>query len=849
MKFVTDFNKEAVFYKNKEYSYKDIIRTAKYFSSLIEMKKNEDKAVIFMENRPEFICSFFGIWNSHGVPVNIDAGYTAEELEYILTDAEPKYIFTSEKNLKTAEEAVKLSGKEIKIINVDTLFIPENFEVDEYVIYSPETEDTGVLLYTSGTTGKPKGVVLTFDNLMSNVDAITEIKLATPQDRVLALLPYHHVLPLSINLLMAIHIGTLIVINDELSAQAIQEALKKYKITIVVGVPRLWEMIHKGIMTKIKANSMALKMFNICKKVNSQTLSRIVFKKVHEGLGGNIRFLVSGGAKIEPSILEDFKTLGIKVLEGYGLTETSPIIAFNRPDDIHIGTVGTTIPGVSAKLADDGEIIVKGRNVMKGYYKKPAATQEVIDDRGWFHTGDLGKIEDGYISIVGRKKEMIVLSNGKNINPADIENEIFKGTDLIHDIAVVEHNNHLLALVYPDFDKVKERKITNITETLKWEIIDSYNVKAPAYRKILEIKIVKEELPKTKLGKLRRFMLKDVIKNLDKPKAEEKKNEIKIDKSDKEYGTKEFQALSDYMKKEHDLEITPDSHIEIDLGLDSLDVVEMNAFIEKTFDFSVNEDEAGGIKVIRDICEYIRVHSNAYHNESVNWGDILNERVDYKLPKSWAVGLFRILTAPIFKFYLKLTKKGQEKISSEPRIYVLNHESFADAFALGHMFTYKQAKNVYFFAIKKHFEKPVRRFFADNGNIVLVDINKNLKESLQIAAEVLKENKSLVIFPEGARTRDGEIHDFKKFFAILSKELNIPVTVIGIKGFYESMPFGSSFPKSGSVEIEVLGDIIPEKISVEEIVEKSRNLIVEWKKKKQSENCTVLTFIKHKNIF
>lgn len=832
MKFVSDFNKEAVFYKNKEYSYKDIIRTAKYFSSLIEMKKNEDKAVIFMENRPEFICSFFGIWNSHGVPVNIDAGYTAEELEYILTDAEPKYIFTSEKNLKTAEEAVKLSGKEIKIINVDTLFIPENFEVDEYVIYSPETEDTGVLLYTSGTTGKPKGVVLTFDNLMSNVDAITEIKLATPQDRVLALLPYHHVLPLSINLLMAIHIGTLIVINDELSAQAIQEALKKYKITIVVGVPRLWEMIHKGIMTKIKANSMALKMFNICKKVNSQTLSRIVFKKVHEGLGGNIRFLVSGGAKIEPSILEDFKTLGIKVLEGYGLTETSPIIAFNRPDDIHIGTVGTTIPGVSAKLADDGEIIVKGRNVMKGYYKKPAATQEVIDDRGWFHTGDLGKIEDGYISIVGRKKEMIVLSNGKNINPADIENEIFKGTDLIHDIAVVEHNNHLLALVYPDFDKVKERKITNITETLKWEIIDSYNVKAPAYRKILEIKIVKEELPKTKLGKLRRFMLKDIIKNLDKPKTEEKKNEIKIDKSDKEYGTKEFQALSDYMKKEHDLEITPDSHIEIDLGLDSLDVVEMNAFIEKTFDFSVNEDEAGGIKVIRDICEYIRVHSNAYHSESVNWGDILNERVDYKLPKSWAVGLFRILTAPIFKFYLKLTKKGQKKISSEPRIYVLNHESFADAFALGHMFTYKQAKNVYFFAIKKHFEKPVRRFFADNGNIVLVDINKNLKESLQIAAKVLKENKSLVIFPEGARTRDGEIHDFKKFFAILSKELNIPVTVMGIKGFYESMPFGSSFPRSGSVEIEVLGDIIPEKISVEEIVEKSRNLIAEWKKKK-----------------
>lgn len=832
MKFVTDFNKEAVFFKDKEYTYKDLIKTSKYLSSLLEMKK-EDKAVIFMENRPEFICSFFGIWNSKAIPVNIDAGYTPQELEYVLRDAEPKYIFTSNKNMKTAQEAVKLAEKDIQIINTDEITVPEDFQVDEYVIYSPEPDDIGVLLYTSGTTGNPKGVMLTFDNLMSNVDAITEIKLATPQDRVLALLPYHHVLPLSINLLMAIHIGTLIVIIDELSAQAIQSALKKYKITIVVGVPRLWEMIHKGIMTKIKADKKALFMFDLCKKINSEWLSKTIFKKVQEGLGGNIRFLVSGGAKIEPSILEDFKVLGIKVLEGYGLTETSPIIAFTRPDDIRIGTVGTAIPGVNVRIAKDGELIVKGRNVMKGYYKKPEATKEAIDEKGWFHTGDLGKIEDGYISIVGRKKEMIVLSNGKNINPADIENEIFKGTDLIHDIAVVEHKNHLLALVYPDFDKVKERKITNITETLKWEIIDSYNVKAPAYRKILEIKIVKEELPKTKLGKLRRFMLKDLIEDSRESKTPKVEKEVKeaVKKDDKEYGTREFQALAEYMKKEHNLEITPDSHLEIDLGLDSLDVVEMNAFIEKTFGFTVNEDEAGGIKVMRDICEYIRAHSNFYTNESVNWKDILNEKVDYKLPKSSVVMFFRIIAIPVFKFYLRLTKKGQEKISEQTRIYIANHESFLDAFALGQLFTAKQAKETYYFAIKKHFEKPIMKYMADRGNIVLVDINKNLKESLQIAAEVLKEGKNLVIFPEGARTRDGELQDFKKFFAILSKELDIPVTVIGIDGFYKAMPYGSKFPKSCNVTVEVLGDIKPTENSVEEIVLKSKQMISDWKKK------------------
>ncbi|MDP0506930.1 MAG: AMP-binding protein [Fusobacterium sp. JB019] len=831
MEFVKDFNKEAIIYKERTYSYKEVIRAAKYFSSILKVNKG-DRVVNFIENRPEFIFNFFGAWDAKVTPVNVDASYDEEELEYVLSDCEPKYILTSTKNYETAKEAVKLSGKKIEVINTQEIEIPEDFKVDEYSIKSPNPEDIGVLLYTSGTTGKPKGVMLTFDNLMSNVDAITEIKMATPQDRILALLPYHHVLPLSINLLMAIHIGTLIVLLDDLSASSITGALKKHKITIVVGVPRLWEMIHKGVMGKIKSNNFASKLFKLCGKINNDKFSKLVFKKVHEAFGGHIRFFVSGGAKINPEILNDFNTLGIKVLEGYGLTETSPIIAFNREDDIKNGTVGTLIPGVRVKIEKDGELVVKGRNVMKGYYNKPEATAAAIDEDGWFHTGDLAKIEDGYISIIGRKKEMIVLSNGKNINPIDIENEILKGTDIVQDIAIVEHNNHLLALVYPDFKIVNERKITNITETLKWEIVDSYNVTAPKYRKILEIKIVKEELPKTKLGKLRRFMLKDLIvddETKETREAKAKKKE-KARKEDKEYSTVEFKALYEYIKKEHGEEITPDSHIEIDLGLDSLDIVEMNAFIEKTFGFEINEEEVGTVKAIRDICEYIRKNSNFYHQEDVDWKEILlKEDIKYDLPKSFMVTITRIVLTPVFAFYLRLKKKGLDKISKDRRIYICNHESFIDAFAVGRMFESSQAKNTYFFAIKKHFEKPIMKYMADHGNIVLVDINKNLKESLQIAAKVLKSNKSLVIFPEGARTRDGELQNFKKFFAILSKELNIPVTVLGITGAYEAMPYGSKFFKSGDLELEVLGDIYPEKLSVEDIVKESKNMIFNWK--------------------
>ncbi|WP_027127887.1 AMP-binding protein [Fusobacterium perfoetens] len=826
IKFVTDFNKEAVFYKDKEFTYKDLIKEAKYISSLLGIEKG-DKVVNFMENRPEFICSFFGVWNSKGIPINIDAGYDSEELEYILTDADPKIIVTSNKNLKVAQKAVELSGKNIRIINSDEIKVPEDFQVDEYVIYSPELEDIGVLLYTSGTTGKPKGVVLTVDNLMSNVDAITEIKMGTPKDRLLALLPYHHVLPLSINLLMAIHIGTLIVLIDELSASAILGALQKYKITIVVGVPRLWEMIHKGLMNKIKSSKIATMLFNLCKKINNRTFSRIVFKKVHETLGGHIRFLVSGGAKLEAGIMDDFKVLGIKVLEGYGLTETSPIIAFNREDDVKIGTVGKVIPGVEVKIADDGELVVRGRNVLKEYYNKPEATKEAKDSEGWFHTGDLGKIEDGYISIIGRKKEMIVLSNGKNINPVDIENEIVRGTDLIKEIAVVEYNNHLLALVYPDFNLIKERNIVNITETLKWEIIDSYNVNAPTYRKILEIKIVKDELPKTKLGKLRRFMLKDVLASLEKGNIEKEET---IEK-DPEEDTLEFKTLSEYIKDEKGENIRPNSHIEIDLGLDSLDIIQMNSFIEKTFGFKIKEEEAVDLKVIKDICEYIRKNSSTYHIEKMNWGEIFKEDIDYQLPNHKAIWFIKLIFTPVLNLYLRLRIKGREKLSNDTRIIICNHESFIDAFAVQKLFKGEQIKNTYYFAIKKHFDKPVLRFFANHGNIILMDLNQNLKESLQISAKVLKSKKNLVIFPEGARTRNGKIQDFKKFFAILSKELNIPVTVLGIKGAYESMPYGSTFPKPGKVEVEVLGEVYPDDLPVDKIVENSRNLIIEWQNK------------------
>lgn len=831
MRLLYDRNKAAIIYKDREYSYKELLTGIKYYSTLLDIKK-DSKVVVYVENRPEIIQSFFSIWEKQGIAIVLDAGYTPEQLLYVFNDAESEYIYVTNKNYKNAVAAKEMYGKSLEIINIDDIVVPKEFQPDNYELNVDNVEDTAVILYTSGTTGNPKGVMLSYKNLLSNVNAIKAINLVDETDRVLAILPYHHVFPLNINLLMTMYFGTLVVILDELSSEALRHALREYKISVIIGVPRVWEMLHKAIMNKINSSWITKKIFKICQSINSKALSRLVFKKVYNELGGSLRVMASGGAKLDPEVSRDYLTLGLPMIEGYGLTETSPIIAFNKPTNVKAGTVGEIIPDVEVKIAEDGEILVKGANVMKGYYNNPTATKEVIDENGFFHTGDLGKFDGDHLVIVGRKKEMIVLSNGKNINPADIENEIMKGTDLIKEIAVMEYNNHLMAVVYPDFDLIKHRNITNIKESLKWEIIDKYNVTAPKYRKILEVKIVKNELPKTKLGKVRRFMLNDFLKGEVVEEGAEgtvvnqqSKKEIEVPEELKEIYT----TLKENIERNYDAQVTPDAHLELDLGLDSLDIVEILSFVENSYGVKIKEEEFTNIKNVLTLAEFIKNHGGTFSNVEIDWKSILNERIDIDLPKSaWVGKLIRIITMPIFSLYFSLKKESQDKISNEPAIYIGNHQSFLDALMFNQAIPMKMMNDTYYIATVVHFDTPLRRYLADRGNILIVDINKNLKETLQVSAEVLREGKNLVIFPEGARTRDGELQEFKKTFAILSKELNVPVVPFGIKGAYKAMPYGSKFPSMYPIKIKFFDKIYPENLTIEEIVEKSKEEIQSW---------------------
>ena len=825
IKYLYDRKRIAVTYGEQKISYADVIKYVNYYSEFLDITKG-DRSALMMENRPESIFSFFSIWAKKGIAISLDAGYTVDQLAYVLGDSTPKYLFVSNKTKKVAEEADSKLNNIIKIINLDELVLPAEYKIKKEEFENDSNDDVAVIVYTSGTTGNPKGVMITYENIKTNMEGVRAVDLVNETDVILAMLPYHHIMPLCFTLILPMYMGVPIVLLTEISSSSLLKTLQENRVTVILGVPRVWEMLDKAIMIKINESSLAKFMFKMAEKINSMAIRKMLFSKVHKQFGGHIRLMVSGGAKIDKNILEDFRTMGFCAIQGYGMTETAPIIAFNVPGRERSDSAGEVIPNVEVKIADDGEILVKGKNVMKGYYNNEKATEDAFDKDGWFHTGDLGRMDGKYLIIIGRKKEMIVLPNGKNIDPNDIENEIIKNTDLIKEIAVTEYKEQLLAIIYPDFQQIEAKKIVNIKDAIKWEVIDKYNVTAPNYKKIHDIKIVKKELPKTRIGKIRRFMLKDLIEDKDDViEQKEEKKAIVVPPEMKE----KFDIINKYIDERYHKAIDLDSHIELDLGFDSLDIVEFMNFLNETFGINLVEQDFVENKTISAIIKLVNEKAGKFVekvDKNENLKKIIESDSDVKLPKDARYAKFlRVILGPFFRFYFKYKCIDKENIKDGAGIIVGNHQSYLDGFMVNNVFTTKEMNDNYYIATALHFKSDFMKYLSGHGNIILVDANRNLKNTLQAAAKVLKNGKKLLIFPEGARTRDGKLQEFKKTFAILAKELNVPIYPFVLKGAYEAFPYNKKFPKRNNIPVQFLEKIESQDKTVEELVEETKNSI------------------------
>ncbi|MCP2619032.1 long-chain fatty acid--CoA ligase, partial [Candidatus Aminicenantes bacterium AC-335-A11] len=473
-----------------------------------------DKIILLSENRPEWIISDLAILAFGGITVPIYPTLTAEQIVFIIDDSDAKVVIFSD---EIQGEKIKSIKNKLSKVKHFISFISPPFEgalsfsqirelgrkrkdkdpdLFEKSALEVKPDDLATIIYTSGTTGIPKGVMLTHKNILSNIISVSQIIEFSEKDTVLSFLPLSHILERMVTHTY-IYKGCTIAYAE--SIETVAQNLLEVRPNIMVSVPRVFEKIYAKVMDNVLSSSpLKRKIFfwalNIGRKVGEKKLAKkpigfflklkykiahkLVFSKIIEKTGGRIRFFVSGGAPLSKEIAEFFYAMGLVILEGYGLTETSPVISVNTFENLKFGTVGKPIPGVEVKIAEDGEILVRGPNVMVGYYKKEAETKEAFRD-GWFHTGDIGYLdEDGFLVITDRKKDIIVTSGGKNVAPQPIENMLKANPYISNAVVVGDKRKFISALIIPDFDKLEEyARFNKIKYTDRKDLISKKEIK------------------------------------------------------------------------------------------------------------------------------------------------------------------------------------------------------------------------------------------------------------------------------------------------------------------------------------------------------------------------------------
>jgi len=456
-----------------------------------------DKMIILSESRPEWIISDLGCLCFGGITVPIYTSLMSEPIKYIIDNSDSKIVVYSTPEQGEKIEAIKNELTKVEHYITFSEEAPEGVltfaqvlekgkkiaeqkpELFEELTLKIKPDDVATINYTSGTTGIPKGVMLTHSNFFSNVKASSTVIDFSEKDTVLSWLPLSHVLERMVTFTL-LYKGCTIAYAESLDTVA--ENMPEVKPHIMVCVPRLFEKFYSKVMDNVlSSSSLKRKIFFWATKVGKEYGNRkllnqhisgglqfkrnlahkLVFSKIIEKTGGRVRFFVSGGAPLSKDIAEFFYALGLVILEGYGLTETSPVIAVNTFDNLKFGSVGKPIPGVEVKIAEDGEILTKGPHVMKGYYKMETETNEAMQG-GWFSTGDIGHLdEEGFLVITDRKKDILVTAGGKNVAPQPIENLLKTNPYISNAVVIGDNRRFISALVVPDFEKLEEYAKSN----------------------------------------------------------------------------------------------------------------------------------------------------------------------------------------------------------------------------------------------------------------------------------------------------------------------------------------------------------------------------------------------------
>ena len=819
-----------------------------------------DKVALIGENHPYWEIAYLGTLLAGAVCVPLDPHGEIETLTNFLENSEAKIAFLSPDMIdrfreietklgrkipaavwkmeqESPKSKVQSSKPESEAANHFERFedwtqteYPESFAIEKP---PAANDDIALLMYTSGTTGTPKGVPLSHGNIIAELDGVYEVLHLNDRDRILSLLPLFHVYLQIVNLWVALNYACEVGYLKEMTPAELSDAMKVFKPTLLTTVPRLWYLFHKKIFDAVKEQSTPVRLiFKVMFALNGLTrnnfninLGRKLFAKVHESFGGSLRFAITAGSRFDESVAEDFNKLGFVIIQGYGLTETSGAASATYEKDNRVGSVGKPFVNAEFKLDNPnkdgiGEVLIKGGMVFKGYYKNEAATREVFTDDGFFRSGDLGRWDkDGHLFIVGRSKDVIVLPNGKNVHPEDLEVHYLK-SPLVEELAILGVKDDsaahagaekLVAVAVPDFEYLKKQNIAGSREAIRFDL-DNLGRMLPEYQRVHEYIISGEPLPRTATKKIKRFELQKLVE------AGELSAEKKIEKKPLELTAEDGRLLNStagktvaaILKKNSDaVEIVhPAMNLELDFGLDSLARAEVFAALEQNFNVEFSGEDVAKTLTVKDVIELVgkNAGANLTNNaeigdletaDSLNWGKIINSPDEnipevqnvlksHKFFNSFSYAFFKCFNF-VCRFVFKLEVSGAEKLDKldKPFLICPNHQSYIDAFVVSSNYPFSVFNNSFYVGASMYFSNFLTRRLAGMLSVIPIDADTQLMKAMKAGAAGLRGGKILNIYPEGERAFDGELHPFKKGAAILATELDVPIVPVALDGLYK----------------------------------------------------------------